>query len=181
MLFAVVEQGAAGSNPPADALGPASLDREAMMERPGGDADLSADVVDLFLEDCLPHVAAIEAAVGARDADRLRAAAHVLKGVAANLSAAVLFEAAQTLERLGAESRLEPPKRHGADCPEKRPTSSAQAYGLLEQPRPPGPLWALEHAIAWRARQGPQAARLFNCVHFRYVHRYIVYRLGLGP
>ena len=78
------------------------------MERLGGDADLFADVVDFFLEDCPPHVAAIEAAVGAHDADRLRAAAHVLKGVAANLSAAGLFEAAQTLERLGAESRLEP-------------------------------------------------------------------------
>jgi len=108
MLFAVVEQGAPGSDPPANALAPAWLDREAMMERLGGDADLFADVVDFFLEDCPPHVAAIEAAVDARDADRLRAAAHVLKGVAANLSAAGLFEAAQTLERLGAESRLEP-------------------------------------------------------------------------
>src|SRR5438552_17030393 len=106
MLFAVVEQGAAGSNPPANALGPASLDREAMMERPGGDADLSADVVDLFLEDCLPHVAAIEAAVGAHDAVRLRAATHVLKRMAANLSAAELFEVAKTTDRLSAHSRL---------------------------------------------------------------------------
>src|SRR5437773_11941113 len=70
MLFAVVEQGAPGSDPPANALAPAWLDREAMMERLGGDADLFADVVDLFLEDCPPHVAAIEAAVDARDADR---------------------------------------------------------------------------------------------------------------
>ncbi|PYR25195.1 MAG: hypothetical protein DMF92_21010, partial [Acidobacteria bacterium] len=70
MLFAVVEQGAPGSDPPANALAPAWLDREAMMERLGGDADLFADVVDFFLEDCPPHVAAIEAAVDACDADR---------------------------------------------------------------------------------------------------------------
>ena len=85
MLFAVVEQGAPGSDPPANALAPASLDREAMMERLGG-------------------------------------AAYVLKGVAANLSAAGLFEAAQTLERLGAESLLEPAEATWFRLSGKRPT-----------------------------------------------------------
>jgi two-component system sensor histidine kinase/response regulator len=129
MLFAVVEQAAVftsvarGFSPafaglkagattesdlPATALAPSALDRAAVMERLGGDADLFADVIGLFLEDCPPRVAAIKAAIDGRDAEALRAAAHVLKGVAANLSAAGLFEAAQTLERLGAESRLEP-------------------------------------------------------------------------
>ena len=36
-----------------------------------------------------------------------REAAHSLKGSAGNLSATGLFEAARTLERLGAESRLD--------------------------------------------------------------------------
>jgi two-component system sensor histidine kinase/response regulator len=108
MLFAVVEQG--GSGPPAPVRAPAvaSLDRAAMMHRLGGDLELFADVTSLFLEDCPVHVAAIKAAIDARDADGLRTASHALKGVAANLSAAGLFEAAQILERLGAESRLAP-------------------------------------------------------------------------
>jgi HPt (histidine-containing phosphotransfer) domain-containing protein len=67
--------------------------------------------------------------IDARDADRLRAAAHVLKGVAANLSAAGLFEAAQTLERLGAESRLEPAE--AAWC-----RLSVEAANLMDALRP---------------------------------------------
>jgi CheY-like chemotaxis protein len=108
MLFAVVEQESPGGDPGAKPFAPSSLDCAAVMERLGGDVELFDDVIGLFLEDCPPRVAAVKAAIDARDAIGLRAAAHVLKGVAANLSAAALFEAAQTLERLGAESRLEP-------------------------------------------------------------------------
>ena len=107
VLFAVVEQGSPGSDSAAKPLGPSSVDCAAVMERLGGDVELFDDVIGLFLEDCPPRVAAVKAAIDERDAIGLRAAAHVLKGVAANLSAAGLFEAAQTLERLGAESRLE--------------------------------------------------------------------------
>jgi two-component system sensor histidine kinase/response regulator len=121
MLFAVVEQGVSGGDPPSNAVAPLALDRAAVMERLGGDVDLFADVIGLFLEDCPARVAAIKAAIDEGDAVALSAAAHVLKGVAANLSAAGLFEAAQTLERLGAESRLEPAKPRGADCRLKRP------------------------------------------------------------
>jgi HPt (histidine-containing phosphotransfer) domain-containing protein len=150
MLFAVVEQGAVfttvargfrpafaglkacattGSEPPAKALAPSALDRAAMMERLGGDVELVADVIGLFLEDCPPRVAAIKAAIDERDAEGLRAAAHVLKGVAANLSAAGLFEAAQTLERLGAESRLEPAEAAWR-------TLSVEAASVMEALRP---------------------------------------------
>ena len=73
-----------------------------------GDVDLLRDVIKLFLEDCPPRVAAIKAAVDLRDGALLRDTAHALKGAAANLSASALVEAAQTLERLGAENRLEP-------------------------------------------------------------------------
>ena len=62
----------------------------------------------LFLEFCPSGVAAIKAAIDAHDAGALRTAAHALRGAAANLSAGALCDAAQTLERLGAESRLEP-------------------------------------------------------------------------
>jgi signal transduction histidine kinase/CheY-like chemotaxis protein/HPt (histidine-containing phosphotransfer) domain-containing protein len=130
MLFAVVEQGESGTAAPARAPAVASLDRAAMMHRLGGDVELFADVTSLFLEDCPVRVAAIKAAIDARDAVGLRAAAHALKGVAANLSAAGLFEAAQILERLGAESRLEP-----AEAAWRR--LSAEAASVMDTLRQP--------------------------------------------
>jgi len=45
--------------------------------------------------------------VDTRDPNAVRTAAHALKGAAGNLSAMGLFEAARTLERIGAESRVE--------------------------------------------------------------------------
>jgi HPt (histidine-containing phosphotransfer) domain-containing protein len=111
----------------------ASLDRAAMMRRLGGDLELLADVTSLFLEDCPMRVAAIKAAIDARDAEGLRTAAHALKGVAANLSATGLFEAAQILERLGAESRLEP-----AEAAWRR--LSAEAASVMDTLRQPGGL-----------------------------------------
>jgi CheY-like chemotaxis protein len=134
MLFAVVEQGQSGTAAPARApAAVASLDRAAMMRRLGGDLELLADVTSLFLEDCPMRVAAIKAAIDARDADGLRAAAHALKGVAANLSATGLFEAAQILERLGAESRLEP-----AEAAWRR--LSTEAASVMDTLRQPGGL-----------------------------------------
>jgi signal transduction histidine kinase/CheY-like chemotaxis protein len=130
MLFAVVEQGESGTAGPATAPAVVSLDRAAMMHRLGGDLELFADVTSLFLEDCPIRVAAIKAAIDAHDADGLRAAAHALKGVAANLSAAGLFEASQILERLGAESRLEP-----AEAAWRR--LSAEAASVMDTLRQP--------------------------------------------
>ena len=118
MLFAVVEQNttdaAARPAPPAGAAPAAVADRPAaqtfdaaaLLDRLCGDEELMTDVIHLFLEDCPARLAAIRDAVTRRHAEDLRLAAHALKGSAANLSASGLFEAAQTLERLGAESRL---------------------------------------------------------------------------
>jgi two-component system sensor histidine kinase/response regulator len=108
MLFAVVEQGAPGTVAPAVAPAPAAIDYEALLDRLGGDTELFADITRLFLETCPAGVSAIKAAIDDNDADGLRIAAHALRGAAANLSAGSLCDAAQTLERLGAESRLEP-------------------------------------------------------------------------
>jgi two-component system, sensor histidine kinase and response regulator len=108
LLFAVVEQGATGmvATTPARSAGP--VDYEVLLERLGGDVELVADVARLFLEFCPGGVAAIKAAIDRRDAIGLTTTAHALKGAAANLSARALCDAAQTLERLGAELRLEP-------------------------------------------------------------------------
>jgi HPt (histidine-containing phosphotransfer) domain-containing protein len=53
------------------------------------------------------RLAAIRAAVDSHDAERIRTTAHALKGAAGNMSAQGLFEAAATLERIGAEGRFD--------------------------------------------------------------------------
>ena len=56
---------------------------------------------------CPVRLAAIKAAVEDLDPERIRTAAHALKGAAGNVSATGLFDAARTLERIGTEGRLE--------------------------------------------------------------------------
>jgi two-component system sensor histidine kinase/response regulator len=115
MLFAVVEQQVAEANGRGAAPAAAAVvappvthafDAVALLDRLCGDEQLMTDVIHLFLEDCPARLAAIKDAVTRRHAEDLRLAAHALKGSAANLSANGLFEAAQILERMGAESRL---------------------------------------------------------------------------
>ena len=110
MLFATVEQEPVAFGPPAVAQTSTAaepVDRSRVMERLEGDEHLLTEVVRLFLEDCPVRLAAIKAAVDKGDADEIRTTAHALKGAAGNLSAAGLFDAAKTLERLGEERRLE--------------------------------------------------------------------------
>jgi signal transduction histidine kinase/CheY-like chemotaxis protein len=115
MLFAVVEQPTTDASarpavPAAVAVEAApaaqSFDAAALLDRLCGDEQLMTDVINLFLEDCPARLAAIRDAVTRRHAEDLRLTAHALKGSAANLSAIGLFEAAQILERMGAESRM---------------------------------------------------------------------------
>ncbi|MGH9308310.1 MAG: response regulator, partial [Vicinamibacterales bacterium] len=101
LLFEVVEQGSAG----ADAR-PAAFNRTELIDRLGGDTTLLGEVIQLFLDDCPKRLAAIDAAVDQRDPERIRTTAHALKGAAGTIAAAAVFEAAQALERIGAEQRL---------------------------------------------------------------------------
>ena len=123
LLYAALEHqtptgAAASARPsqatPANAAAPAApptptpIDHDRLMERLGGDEELLLDVVRLFLDDCPVRLAAIKAAVNSANAEQIRTTAHALRGAAANLSAQGLTDAARTLERLGAENRLEP-------------------------------------------------------------------------
>jgi two-component system, sensor histidine kinase and response regulator len=83
------------------------LDRVSALERLGGDEQLYEKVVTLFLEDCPARLAAIKSAVDDQHGERIRTTAHALKGAAGNLSAHGLYAAASTMERIGAEMRLE--------------------------------------------------------------------------
>jgi two-component system sensor histidine kinase/response regulator len=119
ILFTVVEQGAIGGGAgsvvgvgsPGDAQAAAAtsrtFDADALRRRVSGDEQLMTDVIRVFLEDLPVRLAAIRDAVTSRNAAELRAAAHALKGAAANLSAGGLFEASSVLERIGAEGRMD--------------------------------------------------------------------------
>lgn len=64
-----------------------TVDREALMERLGGDGSLLKEIVDLFVQDCSRLLADMKEAVGQRDAERLEMAAHSLKGSVGNFGA----------------------------------------------------------------------------------------------
>jgi len=108
LLFAVVEQpkGAAATQvqPPSQAK---VFDAAELRQRLSGDDALMSEVIHVFLEDLPNRLADIKEAVTSRDPGKVRAAAHVLRGASANLSADRLFEAASILERVGAESRMD--------------------------------------------------------------------------
>jgi CheY-like chemotaxis protein len=93
---------------PASTEVPIAVDRDSLMERLGGDKQLLAEVIRLFLDDCPVRLAAIKAAVDRRDAEGIRTTAHALKGAAANLSAHRLVESTSILERIGADGHLDP-------------------------------------------------------------------------
>jgi CheY-like chemotaxis protein len=85
----------------------APVDWRELLERLGGDEEFLTRLAQLFLEDCPVRLVEIQAAVDSRDPERIRAAAHGLKGVAGNLSAAGLAAAAQVLEQIGVDARLD--------------------------------------------------------------------------
>jgi CheY-like chemotaxis protein/HPt (histidine-containing phosphotransfer) domain-containing protein len=85
---------------PAEAIGTV-LNREALLQRVGGDQALLRQVVSLFRGTCGGHVEAIGEALAARDGEKLRRAAHTLKGSALNLGATAVAEAARRLESAG--------------------------------------------------------------------------------
>jgi two-component system sensor histidine kinase/response regulator len=105
MLFAIVED-EAPTVAPAGAASP-TFDRTAALQRLEGNEALLSNVIGGFLDDCPAHLNAIKAAVDAKDPETIRREAQRLKGVASNLSASGLFDAAEILERVGAESRLD--------------------------------------------------------------------------
>ena len=77
------------------------IDREAMLERVGGDMDLLRELVDLFMDDSLRLVDRISKALATKDADELEKAAHGLKGSVLNFEAKSVADVAQALETMG--------------------------------------------------------------------------------
>jgi HPt (histidine-containing phosphotransfer) domain-containing protein len=77
------------------------VNREAALDRVGGDEELLAEIARLFIEDYPRMIDDIRAAVAANDATNLEHAAHALKGSVANFGADPARDAAFELEKMG--------------------------------------------------------------------------------
>ncbi len=84
-----------------------AVDEGALLQRFGGDRKFLRRMVEIFLTDSAKTMTAIEEAIRKRDAERLRVAAHTLKGSAANFVAKEAVAAAYELEVMGREGNLE--------------------------------------------------------------------------
>lgn len=88
------------------AAGVAAWSPQAMLERLGGDEDLTRQLVSLFLEEYPRLMAAVRASVGHVNADEVRRAAHALKGSIGNFTDSTPMTTAAELELLGRDNRL---------------------------------------------------------------------------
>jgi HPt (histidine-containing phosphotransfer) domain-containing protein len=84
----------------------ADLDREAALDRVGGDLELLQEVAALFLEEYPVLLGHIRQAVQAGDALALEHSAHSLKGSIGNFGARSAHEAAFQLELAGKTQNL---------------------------------------------------------------------------
>ena len=79
---------------------PSPFDEAQALARTGGDAALLREIIALFRADATKTLRRIEAALRKPDAERMREAAHALRGSAATIGATALSETAQQLEAL---------------------------------------------------------------------------------
>ncbi|HJS73236.1 MAG TPA: response regulator, partial [Vicinamibacteria bacterium] len=86
--------------------GPRLLDESALLKGVSGDRKLLRELVQIFLADSPPRLAAIRSAVAKRDASALATAAHSIKSSVGVLSKGGVFEAARALETQGRENDL---------------------------------------------------------------------------
>jgi two-component system, sensor histidine kinase and response regulator len=76
------------------------LDREALLERVAGDHELLSEVTGMLLRDAPKLIASVREALERRDRDAFGYAAHTLRGMLRNFSAAAAEEAAARLQAL---------------------------------------------------------------------------------
>lgn len=85
---------------------PGPIDETAALARVDGDADLLAEIIELFLQDAGLLLDEVRQAVAGGDAAQVMRTAHRLKGSAATLGAVRAADAALALETLGRTGHL---------------------------------------------------------------------------
>jgi CheY-like chemotaxis protein len=112
-LYAAVERRYEPTQPESESLRPPPtpdqpppLDLAALREHFGDDA-LLKDVAAVFVESCPGWQVDIRTAVDARDAARLRTAAHTIKGAVSHFGAQQAYDAAHELEQMGKSGQLD--------------------------------------------------------------------------
>jgi CheY-like chemotaxis protein len=83
------------------------FDREAALERLGGNERLFAKLAQIFCEDSPPLVEELKSALHAGNAAALAQAAHALVGMAANFDAHTAVDAARRVEAIGQSDNLD--------------------------------------------------------------------------
>jgi two-component system, sensor histidine kinase and response regulator len=83
-----------------------AVDRKALRELTGGDAEFERELADTFIASGDQCLAEIVAALKASDYDTVRKRAHSLKGASANIHAKELSQAASSLENAARESAV---------------------------------------------------------------------------
>jgi len=74
------------------------IDHQGAMERLDGDEELWMEIRTIWVEDVPQMLEAVRVAHGSRDAEKLRRAAHALKGASSNVGATRVAECARRIE-----------------------------------------------------------------------------------
>ena len=99
------------------------LDRVALYEQVGDEADLLLKVIEMFRNDSVQVVAKLDAALASGDASEVQQGAHRIKGALLTLGGKAAAEVAMHLEHMGRDGDLSdgagdadpaPPRAHAA-------------------------------------------------------------------
>jgi HPt (histidine-containing phosphotransfer) domain-containing protein len=82
------------------------FDREAALENVGGDEELLAELVSIFIQEAPLLVDAIRAGIASGDSDQVQDAAHSVKGAISQFAAQLAYDAAYQLEQSAASGDL---------------------------------------------------------------------------
>jgi CheY-like chemotaxis protein/HPt (histidine-containing phosphotransfer) domain-containing protein len=92
---------------PAIAAGERLYDRAATLDRLGGDADLLAEVAQIYITSAPTHLEILAAALDRAEPEALHREAHALKGATATFEAPVVYTAIAELEAFGKRGDLQ--------------------------------------------------------------------------
>ena len=93
--------------PTEDAVSEAVLDDALLGRLESLQVGFVAELSEVFFVECIPRLAALNAAAKASDPNALFLAAHSLKGAAANLGLRRVFAACERLEEMGRSGRVD--------------------------------------------------------------------------